>query len=498
MASISDRHELYTLKAFEYYQTRKAVSGFDAIKRADTVFLPMPAYMAALPPAPSFSQEAAIREMERRSPNYHPNPAYRAYKTRARFPDFTGNTLRGLVGLATKNEPTIELPPGLEYMLEDSATVDGGNLHDLFKQTLRELLITGRFSLLPDIDPQTGEILFATYPAETLINWRTTRGSGRRELEYAVLEELHDEGTPEEERTYLELYLDGGTFTVQLYENGAAIGEPIQPAYMGQTLEFLPLVVIGSTDFDIEPDVVPLGGLADTAVHVYQKDADLSHSQYLSANPTLHYFGIDEDEAPRVIGPGIAVAINNPEARAEYVEISGGGHESIQGAIDRLFEQALAQGADLLSLRKGGVESGEALKIRQEASGATLKTVVEQAGRGIERALKIAAIWQGLDPELVVFDPVTEFAEVSMTAQEQTALLQSWMNRAISYETYFDTIKAAGVIDTENTAEEEQAKIDTEAPALVAPTGQPGQGAGQPGQPGQGEEGADDGAGERP
>lgn len=481
MPKSDTRHPDYDENEYTWFSVRAAVKGPQMVKRANSLFLPIPAAMLNAPP-PSYSSRADNTgpkdfDLQIRSPNYHPNPAYAAYKTRAHFPQISSNTLRGLLGIALKSEPIVELPSSLQYMVDDTATASGENLVDLYKFVLSEILQTGRCVLVLDVNPQTDRIYIAPYTAESFINWRSGIVGGMVAPTLLVFEE--EISNPEDEDIFTHEMIDtqrvmlideSGHYTQQLYTDNNPIGQPVQPSYRGRRLPFLPAVVAGSTNFDLTPDISPLSGISDTAMHIYMKDADLSQSQYMTANPLLCFRGVNADDVPNVVGATVAIAIPNENGDAKYVEVTANGLNSLQNSIDRLYDRAMEQGASLLGGTVKAAESGEALRMRQESSGATLKGVVENAGRAITMALKMAATWMGESTDGIVFDPITEFSDNKLSAQEMTALLQMWMNKSISFETYYDNLQKGGVAKEDVTADEEMDKIEQEQPAMVGPS----------------------------
>jgi hypothetical protein len=103
------RNLKFRRKVFAMRQVRDCVEGSDSIKRAGELYLPMPSGMSFIPVGtsktasvnngnPLSAKDISITE----APWYHPNPAYSAYLHRAKFPDMTAATLRGLTGIATK------------------------------------------------------------------------------------------------------------------------------------------------------------------------------------------------------------------------------------------------------------------------------------------------------------------------------------------------------------------------------------------------------------
>lgn len=477
---IDTKHPQWQKKEYSWFLTRTAVEGQAAIKRANSLFLPMPSAMAMLSNAPGATSKindwtngiSGAEYLETRAPNYHPNAAYSAYKARAQFPDMTAQTLRGLVGLATKQDPIVSVPPSMQYLVDEYATVTGLGLVELYRQTLQEVLMTGRYILLTDIDLFHNRPMIVPYVAESLINWRSGIVNGRVVPTMLVFEESVEDPDRFSHDTYpvwrvLEI-TDSGTYaSVTMSKELDGIADPsgipldsAVPSFMGRALGEIPITIIGATNYDLDTDIVPLEGVADIAIHIYMKSADIGQSQFMTANPTLVYSGIEPGEAPTVIGPLMATVLPNEAAKAYYVETSGNGIASMQESVKNLEMQAVNEGAALLGPIKRTAEAPEAVRLQQEAAGATLVVIAKQCAGGIEKQLKLIAAWMGEDPSSVSFTPNLEFSDVRMTAAEQNALLQSWMNKGISYETYYSNLQASGIAPEDRTADEERALIE--------------------------------------
>src|SRR5690625_4455495 len=76
--------------------------------------------------------------------------AYERYKLRAEFLDLVALTVRGAVGTMLDKPAQIELPQALEP-LRLRATRDGLDLAALHRRIATELMITGRYGILPGI-----------------------------------------------------------------------------------------------------------------------------------------------------------------------------------------------------------------------------------------------------------------------------------------------------------------------------------------------------------
>jgi len=474
---VSNKHPAWEEREYSWYLVRTAMKGQSAIKRNNTLFLPMPTAMMLLDTNPAaLSRRNEIYDtyqqspfLETRSPNYHPNLAYASYKARAQFPEITSSMGRGLVGIAIKKDPIVELPNEMLYMLDESATASGENLLEFFKYVVGELLQTGRMPISLDIDPVNNRPYIVSYIAESLINWRAGYVDGNTVFQWAVFEEQvydiddnieNDIFSNETESQWRLLSLINNKFTLSVYDDENDIEEQTIPEIRGKTLPYVPLVVIGSTNFDAAPDLVPLEGVADISVHIYMKSADIGQSEFMTANPTLVYTGVDPKDAPTIIGPTVALAFPNPQAKAYYVETSGSGIGAMQKSVDQLFKQAEGEAKALLGISSSANESSETVKLKQEASAATLKTVVDMAAKGIEKLLKMAADWMGLNPATVSFKANLEFSELSLSAQEITALLQCCLNNKLSDEAFFWNMQGAGLISEERTFQEEQDAIE--------------------------------------
>ena len=125
----------YDIYKNEWIKTRDACKGSVAVKSKKSQYLPVP--------------DAETNPMGIDSIRY------KQYLNRAVFTNYTGRTKNALVGAAFRKKPIIELPDGLEYLIDD-ATGDGLSLEQLAKDELSNLLETGRSLLLVDY-PQTEE-----------------------------------------------------------------------------------------------------------------------------------------------------------------------------------------------------------------------------------------------------------------------------------------------------------------------------------------------------
>lgn len=484
---------IYSEYAYNWAQVRDCVKGSTTVKIRQELYLPMPSGMEFLNDSPnrqdSISSRASPSSKSSRFfsiPWYHQNKAYQSYIQRARFPDITASSLRAFTGVATSKLPTIELPTQMEYLL-DIATNDGMSLVELFAFCISEVLQVGKVVLVVDVKDD-GQFCLVVYCAESNIDWKQEIIFGRKVQTSAVFDEVeyYTESDDAYDRIEYKLVLaddilsdeeisenvniSGELITVVVRDSGADSG-PITaiPKYQGSPFKTLPVFNIGSIANTPEPDTSPLMGISDIAISIYRKDADLSHAQFLTCNPTLFLFGVPDDEVPKAIGSGIAVSVSNSDARAEYPDTDTTALEHMRECISDLMSEAVQYGANILAPDSRAAESAEALSIREASSGATLVNVVKMVAKGIKDALKFIAEVSGLNPDQVVFDPSIDFAEHKLSPQELTSLVASWMQGAISHDTLLDNLRDSSIVrdDIDNDKERERIASNRENIGLL-------------------------------
>lgn len=386
---------------------------------------------------------------------------YHQYLNRAQFPEILTPTIGGMVGLIHRKEAVIKVPKALEAIFE-KATPDGLSLESFHKRVTRELLTTGRFSILPDFptDGSSDIPYLAGYVAEALINWNdddtlfVLDESGRRQSD-------SDEFEWTDVQRHRVLRLRGEVYTQQVY-TGESSGDTFTPTSTGnKSLDFIPLVNVTATDLKTCPETPPLIGVARASLAMFRLDADYRHQLYNTGQETFVISGADG--APEAVGAG--VVINLPlGATAQYVGPKGVGISAHRLAISDERANAVVAGAKMFDETKAGVESGEALRIRFAAQGATLVSVALSSAQGIERALKNMAVMVGANPDEVLVTPNLDFVDTALNPKEAAELVKMWQADAMSYETLYENLQRGGIASIERTAEDERNLIEIEPP----------------------------------
>lgn len=453
MTAVDAKHPLYNQDRITEWRTmRETYAGETVIKRMGERHLPKPSGWSA----PMFADGGAS--------------IYAAYIARATFPEIVSNAIRAMVGVIHAKEPQIQIPSKLEYLWE-KATPDGLPLERFAARITSELLLTGRYAVLADAPIDRGNVYLAGYPAESLINWSPDRDLFV--LQEQVPKRSGFSWTNQTQTRVLQLV--NGAYQSQLYLDGAVAGEAIEPkTAKNQRLGFIPLAVGGAVDMDLRPDTPPLIGVARAALGYYRLDADYRLALYQAYQDTLVFFDVAEKEgkngqkisfSPASVGAGVTLSVHSkgdqfPPARAEYVSPSGKAIEAHEKAKQEALDLAAKSGARLFDNSQRSQESGEARRLRMASETATLQTVAHASASILERSLKNAAIFMGLDDSEVSVTPNKNLLQGDMTAQELQSQVGALMSGAISYETFYENLRAGGIASEERDAQEEAALID--------------------------------------
>jgi len=490
-------HPQYLENVYMWQVARDTIAGESTVKARKTRYLPMPAAMTINPEQTpinlddndfgmySYNHYSAISQLMMRqfNPNYHNNRAYQAYITRAQFPELPAFILRGLLGLTSNELPTVKLPSSMEYLKEE-ATVSGLSLNEYYMHLLSETLSVGRIASVLEINKE-GNIVMAPYSSESIANWKTERSknSAKKKPTMVVLSEFEDTKPNRITQNLTPVYKililqesevsdEDDVYYIKEVSESEIVkdtdikdleGSTIIPEYKGEYFNEIPIQIFGPVSNSFNVQNSPLAAVASTALQIYMKYADLSNSEFMSCSPTLVISGVSEEFAPKAVGSTIALILPDESAKAYYTSTDTSALTHVLRHITDLYEQAIYAGAQLLDSSKKAAESAETTRLKQAASGATLSSVVRNVTIGLQNQLKLIAKTLGEDPNDVVFSTVTDFSAPTLTAQEQNALVTSWLAGAFSHETLLENFRKAGMLHDGETIDDEIERIKRSA-----------------------------------
>lgn len=406
---VTTKHPAWSAAKPDWDLMADSLEGERAIKARGTLYLPKTSGMVA-----AESGEGAITAEEARE-------LYDGFKGRADYPLWVKDSLRAMIGLASRQEPEIQLPAQLES-LREMATADGFGLKALWLRVIIAELTKGRCPLLGDWDDD-GQPYIAEYSAESAINWLESAQVGRRDLSLVVFAETRTSATADEyshdtDDVYRVLDMDGGRARVRIVDEAG--GEVEEEEAIGrqsganlEALDFLPVVIIGPTDNGPDVDEIPLLTMAKAALQFYRLSADYYSNLHQTSHAQPVVTGMPDGQDLRVTGPFTAWVL--PEgADAKYLETTGNGIEATRTAMRDQRDAALEAGARVMDSQ--AQESGDARRARQDDQHATLYGAVMQGAEGIEQMLKYLAVWAGANPDECVFRVKPEFTAAEVDA----------------------------------------------------------------------------------
>jgi len=464
---VDNEHPEYAKYLAMWTRTRDAVRGAIAVKDKKHVYLPVPDNDSG--------DERKGTETVR----------YRQYIKRAVFTNFTGRTKNALAGAAFRKNPQVEMPTGLEYLIND-ATGDGLSLAQLAKDELSNLLETGRCGFLVDY-PQAGDNLTAEevsmldlraaiipYTAEQIINWKTEVMRGRKMLVSCTLAENYynpaDEFDHSTEVQYRVLRLRQDGYTQQLYREGEPFTEEFYPRMSdGSTWSFIPFQFVGAQNNDASMDDAPLSDIADVNMAHYRNSADYEESCFLVGQPSLFItHSLSPDQFAEYNPQGIKLG-----SRVGHVLGETGSASLLQANPNQLVLEAMRLkenqmvmiGARIITDRTAN-ETAEGARIRFASENSVLGDIVGNLSDAILQCIKWVGMFMGVDAEDAMFKINDEFYDKSVDPQMIMSMIQLLDRQIIAEADIFGRLKAAGVVEPDRTLEEIKEESGTANPLV--------------------------------
>lgn len=504
---VSTTHPFYDDQADDWTTARVAVAGEKAVRADIQKYLPVPPGMGQPATRPAQPSKYGIQ--------YYQHDRYSWYSTFAEFPDIVAPTVEAFQGLIHEKKPRVELPAAMEY-LREKATANGESLDELWKMVTRGLINAGRQILLAEVLPGTDMVVSCPYHAESLINWRISTPREGSVVSLAVLAEgvfepdTDDDFEVELVTKYRELRLVDGTYSVRLWEASSGVStspatqdggkvqqstevlptlsEPdrveqmgqdesgfVSPMRLGSEFGFIPIDVGNSDGVGFTYGHIPILPMAKIALSIFRKSADYNRALYNKGDPQAVIISdMPEEDLPTTVGGGeIWLIPTGPGADAKYLDIDGNGIPLMESAIDKLFARFVQEAGRFLESndRTNPNESGRAVEKRLSAQRVTLRSLVIEAGRLMEKHLRTIGKMLGLDEAAlreIKFEPNMDFTELKISGQELLQLISAKnMGAPWSLRSMHRVISQGGLTDM--TFEEEMRALNDEQELLGPP-----------------------------
>ncbi len=482
------KHPEYTMRFPDWSKVWDCYRGEDVVKSKGTQYLPATSGQVA-DGMPAFGEVSQINVASNRG-----LADYRAYKDRAQFPSYVKDAVETMLGVLHREPARIEVPERMRPLL-DSMTAKGESALTLLRKINEWQLLFGRCGLLVEVPSGQGPDAMpyvVPYPATLIANWDDgERQQGVQRLELVVLDEAQYERRQDFQwdlkQNYRVLVMSeaantlrndqqqpaasGGQYGVAILRDGEETVDTsklVFPQIAGRTLDRIPFVFINTNDLVTEVDEVPFLNLSNLCLSIYKQDADYKQCLHMQGQETLVVIGVEGLPAEQRTGAGARIDLPR-DSDAKFIGVSADGLREMREALQRDHEFAMSMTSKLLDLGGNSYQSGEALKVRVAAKTATLMSIARTGAEGLKKALQIIAVWMGENPDEIVVEPNTEFAEATVVGRTLLELQQAKMIGApLSNESIHRFARRNDL--TEKSFEEEMAAINQEEP-LVPPAG---------------------------
>lgn len=423
---------------------------------------------------------------------------YIDYKSRAVFYSYLRDAVETALGVLKKGEPTIKLPPTIDFM-EHAATIYHDGLTALKAKIDKLILITGCAGLqlevngkdaksdAPDfyiniwqpesihdkvfeIDPETGEsyarmvlldesdFVFnvQTKQRDFVQKWRVLGLDERGEYYTALM-------TPEQ---YTDFDLENPPVAADA--SAPEMGYAVYPAYRGERFKRIPFTFVNATDLSGgHYDDPPLYDLVDLVLALYRGDADYRQTLHFTASDFYKHTGCNDPQRQKKLSVGAGGIIHLGENEDIAVVSSPGGGANLQlASLQQLH--AMCQQRIMTLLDVGANQSGAALQIVQNSKSARIEPINQNTGNAIAEQLRYAAEWAGMSREETFDEVVFKSAKIEDTAPEIAQLIALWHSMMtegypLTKEDFHTLMKKINM--TQNEFEQNQKVLEVESAA---------------------------------
>ncbi len=393
-------------------------------------------------------------------------------------------TLSVMTGKPFSKQLTLEedVPPRLVEYCQD-INLEGQNLHVFSVEVFSEAMAFGLCGILVDfpvIDPNAAPRTVAEEKAigarpyftfvrhNQLLGWKTSKRNGVPYLEQLRIKE--------------EVEIADGEFGTKCIEQVRVLAPGVWVTYRKNekdewlphengltTLSIIPFVPFYGTRLGFMEGVSPLQDLAYLNVKHWQSQSDQDTILHIARVPILVTIGAE----PLETGDGAQTVsassrINIPMGGdMKYVEHGGAAIEAGQTSLEKLEEQMIQTGAELLVSKPGAVRTATESSQDAEGNKSDLQRIVEGFEDSMDQALQIMAMWvqEAQGGHISLFK---DFGAFNLTDASAQLILSMQQGGLITRETALMEFKRRGVLHPDLIESDELEKVDEEGPRLAA------------------------------
>jgi hypothetical protein len=411
-----------------------------------------------------------------------PNEEQASYNTRLStatlFPALA-RTISVMTGKPFAKQVTLseDVPANIKEWCED-ADQQGNNLHSFSADVMAEVLGYGLCGVLADYPPvptekvrtQAAEKALGVRPYLVFIRhahilgWKMERKAGvtrLTQLRIAESKEVEDGefGVASVPRVRV---LEPGKWAV--YMPGAKAEDDWVIDTEGvTTLAEIPFVPFYGKKKGFMCGVSPLLDLAYLNVKHWQSQSDQDTILHVARVPILAIIGAEEGTALTV---GASSAVKLPMgASMLFVEHTGAAIDAGETSLEKLEDQMITTGAELLVIKPGEQKSATQSNNEAEANKSDLQRIVESFEDSLDSVLQFMADWVK-EPEGGNASLFKDFSAASLTDASAQLILAMQQGGLITKETAIREQQRRGTLSPDIDPEAELEAVAEEGPAL--------------------------------
>lgn len=402
----------YTKHCSQWRVIRDCVEGSDAIKLAGSKYLPMMSCRDSV--------EARMR--------------YEAFKNRAVFVGFLGQTLEIEHGMIFRRCPTINANDNfLNSGLLSNVDRKGSSLYQFASDTTYDVMQTGFGGYLLDMPSAPDGLSVADaekmgirpyikyYPAEDITFWRYADYNGSERLSLVVLHEMVDVSTSKFSHDMIDRYrvleFDDEGYYIQTihtaeYTTDAEgnkhlkgfLEESFPIIVQGKRINYLPFVFLPYG----EPEKPMFYDLALLNIAHYQATADYKNGVHMTTIPTGYITGYtprnskDEEGDEITLGGDIFLTEENSDAKFGTLVFSGEGLTHAEKDIDKIEAQMAGIFIKDIAPDKKTSETAESAYVHRAGENAKLATFARNMSIKLTQIIQWFQEWNNYDVDAVV------------------------------------------------------------------------------------------------
>jgi hypothetical protein len=399
---------------------------------------------------------AGLRKDARRLIPSEPREDPESYKRRifhAVLPPFLQRLASQAAGLILRKGIQLQGDPYWEEWAQNVCG-DGTTLNSFARQQLENALLYGHSSAIVDYPPIQAANLAAQRAnnakpylihvnPQSIRGWRTENNNPQAPLTQVRIHEiaLEDVGRFGEEEVEQVRVLEKGRYELWRKEGGAGWG-----IYESGTtdLDRIPLVTVYGNRISTLTSAPPLLEVAYLNICYAQRWCDYMHSIHVGAMPILTMRGFDPD-ADSPVGISVNTAVLLPvDGGAEYIAPTTDAFDSQLKCLEALEEQISRLGINTLTRQNTTNAAAEAKRMDRIDSDSIMALISADLANAMTNMLEIAAQYVGIEPPTVVIEQ--DYENRLIDGNQITAMLQLFMQNAISQETLLEILQQGEVL----------------------------------------------------